>query len=1033
MNSNNGARSLRAVGRGLLWMLAVVCSGSWAHAQKPNTIPALQEWQAGSGSYSFSASSRIVLDSSFATQLAATGKVFQEDLLALTGLNISIVNGSQGSLAPGDIFLSLGSADDGLGTEGYALTITDRILVSAKADGGAFYGTRTLLQLLKQSTTIAAGTARDYPRYPLRALHVDNGRKWITARWLKDHIKELAYLKMNLFHWHLAEWNNFRLESTTHPEVVATDHYTKADLQEMVALAAKYHVTIMPEFEMPGHMGWALAKHPELRAVDSSGNASADNLDLTNPAAYTLVNDLLQEFLPQFPGPYFHLGTDEYITDFTKYPQFTAYAQAHFGPSGNAKDVYLNFINWADGIVRASGKTAWVWDDSKTGGSAISLNKDFILDSWTFAAQNGVNQGYSHINCAAASLYYVWYTDWEPMQTQLYEQWAPNQWTYGNPGSLPPYAKGLLGAKLALWFDNNQCEEYSMAWGMHNSMRTVGQQTWASPKLVSRYTDFKAISDALGRAPGTTFPAALPPHANPNGPYTAQAGATIAFSSSGSTASNGSIATYRWDFGDGGTSLLANPTHAYASAGKYTASLIVTDNLGMTGGNQAQVTVTPSGVISVVISPTTTTLAPGATRQFTATVTGTSNTAVTWSASGGTVNASGLYTAPATAGNYVVTATSVADSTQKANAAVTVQLPAGVTVSLSPSSVTLAPGATQPFTAAVSGTSNTAVTWSTSGGTVNASGLYTAPTTLGSYIVTATSVADTTKSATATVNVSAASGNLALGKPTIASSQYSAAYAPSLATDGDAAGTRWCASGGANGQWLMVDLGASFHLTGTEVKWESGGGVWQYKIDVSNDGTAWTSAVDRTSNTLVAQIYDDTCSVDARYVRITATTNQPGHWASIYDFKVFGGSVAPNPTNLALGALTTASSQYSATYAPSMATDSDVTGTRWCASDGSNGQWLMVDLGALCNLTGSEVKWENGVGVWQYKVEVSTDNTNWSLAVDRTQNTTPAQTYDDPLIVTARYVRLTATTNQPGHWASIYDFKVLGTVLNPMR
>ncbi len=584
-----------------LSLLALILLGATSNvfAGKPKTIPALQEWTDGSGSYSFSASSRIVLDSGFATQLAATGKVFQEDLLALTGLNIPIVNGSQGSLAPGDIFLSLGSTDDGLGSEGYALAITDRILVSAKADGGAFYGTRTLLQLLKQSTTIAAGTARDYPRYPLRALHVDNGRKWITAKWMKDHIKELAYLKMNLFHWHLSEWNNFRLESTTHPEVVATDHYTKAELQEMIALATKYHVTIMPEFEMPGHMGWALAKHPELRAIDNNGNAMSDNLDLTNEASYTLVNDLLQEFLPQFPGPYFHIGTDEYITDYTKVPQYTAYAQAHYGANANAKDVYLNFVNWANDIVRSKGKTTWAWDDSKTGGSAISINKNIILDSWTYAAQNEINQGFSLINCAQASLYYVWYTDWEPMQTQLYEQWAPNQWNYGSAGSLAPYAKGLLGAKLALWFDNNLCEEYAMAWGMHNSMRTVGQQTWASPKIFTKYTDFKDLSDQLGRAPGTTFPANLPPIANPNGPYSGTPGSTISFSSTGTTARNGSVATYRWDFSDGGTSTQAFPTHTYAKAGTYTASLIVTDSNGMTAGNQAKVTIsstTPTGI-----------------------------------------------------------------------------------------------------------------------------------------------------------------------------------------------------------------------------------------------------------------------------------------------------------------------------------------------------------------------------------------------------------------------------------------------------
>lgn len=79
--------------------------------------------------------------------------------------------------------------------------------------------------------------------------------------------------------------------------------------------------------------------------------------------------------------------------------------------------------------------------------------------------------------------------------------------------------------------------------------------------------------------------------------------------------------------------------------------------------------------------------------------------------------------------------------------------PVGVAVSVSPSSVTLQPGLSQQFTATVTGSTNTAVTWSATAGTISASGLYTAPTTVGTYSVTAVSQADATKSATATVIV----------------------------------------------------------------------------------------------------------------------------------------------------------------------------------------------------------------------------------------------------------------------------------------
>jgi hypothetical protein len=157
--------------------------------------------------------------------------------------------------------------------------------------------------------------------------------------------------------------------------------------------------------------------------------------------------------------------------------------------------------------------------------------------------------------------------------------------------------------------------------------------------------------------------------------------------------------------------------------------------------------------VTVSINPTSVTLTSSAAQQFAATVTGSSNTSLTWSATGGTISTSGLYTAPTSAGTYAVTATSVADTTKSASATITVTAPVAVSVSISPSSASLTTGGTQQFSATVNGSSNTAVNWSATGGTISTSGLYTAPTTAGTYTVTARSVADSTKSASATVTV----------------------------------------------------------------------------------------------------------------------------------------------------------------------------------------------------------------------------------------------------------------------------------------
>src|SRR6476469_4677165 len=114
--------------------------------------------------------------------------------------------------------------------------------------------------------------------------------------------------------------------------------------------------------------------------------------------------------------------------------------------------------------------------------------------------------------------------------------------------------------------------------------------------------------------------------------------------------------------------------------------------------------------VSVAVSPTSASIQTGSQQQFSASVSGTTNTAVTWTTSGGTVTTTGLYTAPPSAGTYTVTATSVADTTKSAAATVTVSTP--VSVSLSPTSTSLQSGGQQQFSAYVSGTSKTAVTWS---------------------------------------------------------------------------------------------------------------------------------------------------------------------------------------------------------------------------------------------------------------------------------------------------------------------------------
>ncbi len=175
--------------------------------------------------------------------------------------------------------------------------------------------------------------------------------------------------------------------------------------------------------------------------------------------------------------------------------------------------------------------------------------------------------------------------------------------------------------------------------------------------------------------------------------------------------------------------------------------------------------------VNVSISPTGATLQAGQSEQFTATVSGTSDNAVTWLVNGsvggnstvGSVSTSGLYVAPPNVPttSIIVTARSAYQSSASASATVSVVSPPVVSVSISPTSATLQTDQSQQFSASVSGTTSTQVLWlingvaggSLSTGTVSATGQYTAPTSVPSVPITVTAQSTYSTAATASAKV----------------------------------------------------------------------------------------------------------------------------------------------------------------------------------------------------------------------------------------------------------------------------------------
>jgi hypothetical protein len=307
-------------------------------------------------------------------------------------------------------------------------------------------------------------------------------------------------------------------------------------------------------------------------------------------------------------------------------------------------------------------------------------------------------------------------------------------------------------------------------------------------------------------------------------------------------------------------------------------------------------TVSPT-VTSVSVAPTAASPTPGAKVQFTAAVQGTTtNDVVTWTATMGTISSAGLYTAPTSAGTGTVTATSIADPTKSASAVVTVSTPgnppgnpAVTSITITPASASVATGGALSFSASVQGsTANKSVTWKAALGSVTAGGAYIAPAKAGTDTVTATSVADTTKSATATVTVTAANN------PAVTAVSVSPSTASSV-----------------TGGTLSFAASVQGSTTNKAVTWKAALG------SVTAAG-AYTAPAKAGTDTVTATSVADTSKSGSATVTVTAAPTSPS---------VTGVSVSPTSAKTTTGGTL----QFSASVQGS-ASDKSVS---WQAANGS--------------------------------------------------------------------------------------------------
>lgn len=317
--------------------------------------------------------------------------LLRPDLRALLG------EASVHDAVPTQIALAI---DSGVGgPEGYALDATSAgIRITGHDAAGLYYGTRTLLQLLRHDEragwTVPEVHIEDAPRFGFRGVMLDTARHFFGVEDVEKFIDRATALKYNHLHLHLTDDQGWRIEIDSWPQLTRAGSgsdasagpggcYTKDDFRRIVAYAAARHMTVVPEIDLPGHTHAIGIGYPDLveePALTEGSYAHAASLRQPLPEhgvpytgwavghssvrihqehTYDLIGDVLAELAEMTPGPYLHIGGDE----------------CH----GTSAADFALFFERAGRMVVATGKTPVAWHEA---GAVAGLPAGMIGQYW---------------------------------------------------------------------------------------------------------------------------------------------------------------------------------------------------------------------------------------------------------------------------------------------------------------------------------------------------------------------------------------------------------------------------------------------------------------------------------------------------------------------------------------------------------------------------------------------------------------------------------------------------------------------------
>ena len=387
-----------------------------------------------------------------------------------------------------------------LGSEGYRLTVTATgVRLEAVTSAGLFYAAQTLRTLFPPAAfrrapissgpwRIPAVTIVDRPRFRWRGALLDVARHFLPKQDVLRFIDLIALHKLNVLHLHLTDDQGWRIEIRRYPRLTEVGSwrrqsplgdrrhnrfdgrphggfYTQDDIREIVAYAAARHITVVPEIDVPGHAGAAIAAYPHLGNVDSPSHPDSpevatqwgilDNVLNAEESTLQFLRDVFDEVVELFPARHIGVGGDECPTG----PWETSpRAKERIEELGLPEAEALRFwyvARLAEHLA-AHGRVLYGWDEICDG----ELPPDAVVASWrgTAGAVTAAKRGHDVVLCPEDQVYLDWRQSDDPGEPTPIGKISSLAHVY----AFEPVPSGLsenesehvLGAQCNLWTEH---------------------------------------------------------------------------------------------------------------------------------------------------------------------------------------------------------------------------------------------------------------------------------------------------------------------------------------------------------------------------------------------------------------------------------------------------------------------------------------------------------------------------------------------------------------------------------------------------